>query len=211
MFTGIIKSQAVLRDRKKFREGARHTFQLVGRGPRFELGESVAVDGTCVTISAFRGKRFSVDVIPETLKTTTLGGLKVGQRVNLEPALRVGDALGGHWVSGHVDGVGVIQKLERRGDNFRLQIQTQPDIIRRFVSKGSVAVDGISFTLQEIRNRHFVVGVTPYTFRATTLQRKRVGDSVNLEIDFFAKLVEHFLSPRRAVNLKVKELRRQGF
>lgn len=193
MFTGIIHSQAVLREKKKYRGQIQLVFEILGKNSPFQRGESVAVDGVCVTVASFRGKKFSADLIPETLRSTTLGSLSVGKRVNVERSLRVGDAVGGHWVTGHVDGVGSIRKIERREKSFRLQIEAPTDIIRRLVLKGSVAVDGISFTLQEIRDRAFIVGVTPHTFRVTTLQWKRVGDGVNLEGDLFAKLAEHFL------------------
>lgn len=211
MFTGIIKSQAVLREQKKFKKGIRLAFQLLGKNSHLRLGESIAVNGTCLTVATFHGKKFSADVIPETLQTTTSGSLHTGQRVNVERSLRVGDPLGGHWVTGHVDGIGFIQKIERRNENFRLQIEAPIDIIRRLVCKGSIAIDGISFTLQEVRKHSFVVGVTPHTFRATTLQWKRVGDPVNLEVDLFAKLVQHFLKGVRTPSLRERELRRQGF
>ena len=211
MFTGLIGSQAVLKKKKKVRNQIRLNFSLIGKNSSLRLGESIAVNGACLTISRFRARNFSADLIPETLHETTLGRLEVGQRVNIERALRVGDRLGGHWVTGHVDGVGFIQKIERRGENFRLQIGAPPDIIRRLVGKGSIAVDGISFTLQEVRSRSFVVGVTPHTFRVTTLQWKRVGDPVNLEVDLFAKLVQQFLTGRRTPSLRVKELKQQGF
>lgn len=211
MFTGIIKSQALLCDRKKFKKGIRLAFQLLRKSSHFQKGESVAVDGICLTVTAFRDKKFSADVILETLRATTLGNLCVGKRVNIERSLRVGDALGGHWMTGHVDGVGFIQKIERRGDNFRLQIEAPLAIIRRLVCKGSIAVDGISFTLQEVRKHLFVVGVIPHTLRVTTLQWKRPGDPVNLEIDLFSKLVQHFLKDGRASSLSEGKLRRQGF
>ena len=211
MFTGIIRSQAVLRDKKKLKNQIRLIFDGVSKRTSFQLGESVAIDGTCLTVSQANRKSFSFDVIPETFQTTTLGGLKIGQRVNLERSLRVGDELGGHWVSGHIDGIGRIKKIERRGENFRLHIETTADIINSSVLKGSIAIDGISLTLQEIQARSFVIGVTPFTYKATTLQWKRVGDPVNLEIDLFAKLVQHFLSKKKTSGLKEKDLRRQGF
>ncbi len=194
MFTGIIESQAVLKEKKKLPKEARLTFEVLGKTPPFRIGESVAVDGVCVTVTNARARKFSVDLIPETLRSTHLKNLSVGKKVNFERALRMGDPLGGHWVSGHVDGVGLIRKIERRGKNFLFQIEAPSPLLRQLVPKGSIAVDGISFTLQEIKNRHFVVGVIPHTYRATTLQWKKEGDTVNLEVDFFAKLVQHFLA-----------------
>lgn len=211
MFTGIIQHQAVLREKREFRDEVRLTFEILGRGFPFRLGESVAVDGVCVTVTSFRGRRFSADLIPETLQATTLGKFSLGGRVNIERSLKVGDALGGHWVTGHVDGVGLIRKMEHRGTSFRLQIEAPADIIRHFVKKGSVTIDGISLTVQEIRNCSFVVGVIPETLRRTTFQWKRVGERVNLEVDYFAKLIQHFLAQNRASSSTVKGLKRQGF
>jgi len=196
MFTGIIENQAVLERKSRNGSEGKFRFRILGPSRHFRRGESVALDGVCLTVSNFRGKGFSVDLLPETLQSTTLGGLSVGERVNVERELRLGDGMGGHWVMGHVDGVGTLQRIERRKDSFRLQIQASLDIMRRLVRKGSVAVDGISFTLQEVRKRSFVIGVTPHTFRVAALQWKRPGDQVNLEVDLMARLVEHFLSKR---------------
>lgn len=212
MFTGIITSQAVLREKKSGKNGTRLTFEALGRTPPFRLGQSVAVDGVCVTVAAFRGKRFSVDLIEETLRLTTLGPLSVGERVNLERALCVGDELGGHWVTGHVEGMGTIQKIERRGEGLRLEIAAPPEIFRRLMPKGSVAIDGISFTVQAIHRNSFEVGVTPYTFQVTTLPLKREGSRVNLEADLFAKLAEEFFSKRnRRSFFTINTLQAQGF
>lgn len=197
MFTGSIESQAVLKSKKNSSREVRLTFEGRGEDSPFRLGESVAIDGACTTISTFHGPNFSVDLIPETRVATTLGRLKVGQKVNLERALRVGDRLGGHWVTGHVDGLGKIRRIKRHGRSFHLQIEASTDIIRHLVAKGSIAIDGISFTLQKIEKGFFTVGVTPHTFRATTLQWKKAGDPVNLEIDLLAKLVRHFLSSKK--------------
>lgn len=211
MFTGIIQSQAVLKEKKKSRKNVRLTFRVLGNVSRFKLGESVAIDGVCLTVAACRGKEFSADFLPETLASTTLRKLEPGERVNFERALRMGDSAGGHWVTGHVDGIGFIREFAPRGTNFRLQIEAPPDIIPSLVRKGSVAVDGMSLTLQEVRNRHFVVGVTPHTYRVTTLPWKRTGDPVNLEVDLLAKLVRKFIGRRKRSSLREKDLRRQGF
>lgn len=210
MFTGIIESQAILREKERLLRQTRLTFEVFTRRPNFRIGESVAVDGVCVTITAFRGKKFSVDLIPETLRSTSFKGLRIGQKVNFERALRVGDRLGGHWVSGHVDGVGRIRKIVHRHGNFLFQIEAPSSLLRQLVTKGSVAVDGISFTVQEIKERYFVIGVIPHTYRVTTLQSKKEGDFVNLEIDFFAKLVQHFFSGGRSFALRAKDLHLPG-
>ena len=157
----------------------------------------MAIDGVCLTVTNSRGKNFSADLIHETLKVTTLGKLLPGMRVNFERSLRAGDRVGGHWVMGHVDGMGRIQKIERRGTGFGLKIKAPADIMPFLVSKGSIAVDGASFTLQKIGRRSFVLGVTPHSYRTTSLQFKRTGNAVNLEIDLFARLVRRFLSGKR--------------
>ena len=211
MFTGIITSQAVLREKKWARFRTHLGFEILGKSLPLHLGQSLAVDGVCVTVAAFRGKKFSVDLIEDTLRSTTLGNLSVGERVNLERALRAGDELGGHWVSGHVDGVGTLRKIQRRGDELRLQISAPASILQSLVEKGSVAIDGISFTLQKILQDSFEVGVTPHTFRVTTLPWKREGSRVNLEADLFTKLVEHFVLSKKKSPLSVKRLQEQGF
>ena len=215
MFTGIVTSRAVLRERekKKTKGSLRLTFEILGKSPRFQLGQSLAVDGACVTVAGFRGKKFSVDLIDETLRSTTLGKLSPGRRVNLECSLHAGDALGGHWVTGHVDGIGIIQKISRRDGSLQFEISAPRDIRRYLVNKGSVTIDGISFTIQEIRRGSFVIGVTPHTFRVTTLSWKREGDRVNLEADHFAKLVKHFVSngAKKTFSFNIKTLQAQGF
>jgi riboflavin synthase len=211
MFTGIIESQAVLKKKNDRIDQVCFTFEILGKKIPFRLGESVAVDGVCLTVSAFNGKNFSADIIPETLNATTLSHLTIGDRVNIEPALRLGTRMGGHFLTGHVDGVGRIQKFERRGRNFRLQIKAPIDIMHHLVVKGSIAIDGISFTLQQIRKQSFTVGLTPHTFQRTALQRKQMGEPVNLEVDLLAKLVRNFLSRKQRPHLKVQRLRSLGF
>lgn len=211
MFTGIIHSQGVMLKKESVRGKTRLIFEVLAKSWRFELGKSIAVNGVCLTVADFRGKKFDADLIKETLKSTTLGGLRAGERVNLEPALRMGDEIGGHWVTGHVDGVGVIRKIEKRSGGQGIRIQAPRDLIHRFIPKGSVAIDGISFTLQEIHSDSFTVGVTPHTFKVTTLPSKREGSKVNLEVDLFAKLAEHFLAKKKTPSLNVKALQAQGF
>lgn len=211
MFAGIVRSQGVLRKKESVRQKMRLTFEVLSKPWHFDLGESIAVSGVCLTVAAFRGKKFSADLIQETLQSTTLGDLQPGEHVNLEPALRMGDEIGGHWVTGHVDGVGIIRKIEKRKGDLQLRIQAPDDLIGRFIPKGSVAIDGISFTLQEIYDDSFSVGVTPHTFKVTHLPFKREDSHVNLEVDLFAKLVEHFLLKRKTPSFSVKALQTQGF
>ncbi len=211
MFTGIIESQAVLRDKKSLGDQTRLTFEVLGQNSSFKLGESIALDGVCLTVSKFQGRRFSTDLLPETLRSTLLGRLEKGERVNFERALRAGDRVGGHFVTGHVDGIGKVERIARRGKSFQLRLKAPASLVENLVPKGSIAVDGVSFTSQKIGKGFFTVEVTPHTFRATTLQWKRVGSAVNLEVDLFAKLVRHYLANRRKKSFKTKALRQQGF
>lgn len=210
MFTGIIQDQAVLKEKKKDRNQLRLTFELQ-KPHRFQKGESVAVDGVCLTVTSFRGRRFSADILPETLQATTLNRLNVGGQVNIEHPLRSGDPVGGHWVTGHVDGVGRICRKERKGRGLCLQIRAPAGIIRLLIKKGSLAVDGISFTLQDIQEHSFVVGVTPHTARVTTLGKKGPGGYVNLENDLLIKAATRFSPTRRGPSLTERFLRKQGF
>jgi len=132
-----------------------------------------------------------MEVIPETLRDTTLGGLTAGRsRVNLERALRMGDSFGGHLVSGHVDGKGKIEDFENRGENYLLKITLPPKLLNQLVPKGSVAIDGISLTVQKIGKKGFEVGIIPHTWKVTSLSVKKIGDEVNIELDMFTKYVE---------------------
>lgn len=211
MFTGIIQAQAVLKNIQRRKNGVELTFEKVGTNTRFRKGESVAVDGTCLTVTRSKGKKFTVDVIPETLQATTLGRLEPGERVNIERSLKFGDRIGGHWVTGHVDGVGRIRQLEPRGKGLALEISAPQKIMNSLIQKGSIAVDGISFTVQKVGTRTFRLGVIPETVRATTLRWKKIGDGVNLETDLLAKLVQRSLSTRRSALVQEKKLRQQGF
>jgi riboflavin synthase len=161
------------------------------------LGESIAVDGACLTVTARRGRRFAVDLSPETVRRTTLGQAPVGARVNLERALRLADRLGGHLVLGHVDGVGRLERITLDGD-WRLYRFSAPRALGRYlVEKGSIAVDGVSLTVFACRGSAFSVALIPHTLAATTLGAKRPGAAVNLEADVLMKHVERLLRPVR--------------
>lgn len=179
-----------------------------------KAGESIAVDGVCLTAVKAGPKNFEADVIDETLRATRLGRLKAGDRVNLERSLRAGDLIGGHFVTGHVNGTGIIRKIERRGANYALQIQAPADIIQSLAVKGSIALDGISLTVQAIRANTFKVAIIPLTLRETALKRKKKGDGVNLEIDLTRRYLKDLMtlpvfSP--APRLTLKQLKSQGF
>ncbi|MEB3266582.1 MAG: riboflavin synthase [Cyanobacteriota bacterium] len=167
-------------------------------GP-LSLGDSVAVDGVCLTVARLHGDGFSADVSPETLARSGLAErAAAGQRVNLEPALRLSDRLGGHLVSGHVDGRGLVRGISRAGQAWRLELAWHDPAYGRFIcDKASVAVDGISLTVAgcEADGRHFWIAVVPHTWSSTTLADRCVGDGVNLEADLLAKYTERLLRP----------------
>jgi riboflavin synthase len=169
------------------------------------LGASVAVDGVCLTVSHVERGGLAFDVVPETLRKTTLGERAVGDLVNLERALRVGDELGGHWVQGHVEGCGEVVGVERRGDDVRLSVAVSPALLSGVIPKGSVTLDGVSLTVGEVeqateagRGGRFGVYLVPHTLAVTGLGGRRVGDRVNVEPDVLGRWVEHHV--RRALS-----------
>jgi len=196
VFTGIIEATArTLRVEAKG-GGTRLTLEAAVPLPRLALGESIAIDGACLTVTSFRGRRFTVEVSPETLRRTTLGRLRAGGRVNLERALRLGDRLGGHVVLGHVDGVGRIESITPDRDWMLYRFRAPKDLAPYLVEKGSVAVDGVSLTLFACRGTSFTVALIPHTLRNTTLGTRRPGDAVNLEADILLKQIAAMLRSR---------------
>ena len=157
------------------------------------VGDSVAVAGVCLTAVEAADGVLAFDVVPETLRRSSLGRLEPGAGVNVEPSLRVGDQLGGHFVQGHVDGVGHVRRADAEG----LEIEAPPDVLRYCAEKGSIAVEGVSLTIAGLDEKSFSVALIPHTLAATTLGRRRVGDSVNLETDILAKYVDRHLTAQR--------------
>ncbi|HNU72531.1 MAG TPA: riboflavin synthase [Thermodesulfobacteriota bacterium] len=158
-----------------------------------DVGASIAVDGVCLTVVQARHGRFSVDVSPETLSRTTLQERKRGDQVNLERALRISDRLGGHLVSGHIDGTGLVKLIRKEANALIITFSAETAVTRYIVEKGSVAIDGISLTVNSVEEREFSVSIIPHTAEITTLGRKKTGSSVNIETDIIGKYVEKFL------------------
>jgi riboflavin synthase len=183
MFTGIVREVG----RVVEFDGSR---LVVDAATKAESGDSIAVEGVCLTV--LDGSRLAFDVVPETLSRTTLGGLRPGDRVNIEPALRVGDPLGGHNVQGHVDGIGRVRSIGEP-----VWIDAPADILRYCIEKGSITVDGVSLTIAAIDAAGFAVALIPHTLTATTLGELEPGDPVNLEADVLAKYVERLLEAPR--------------
>jgi riboflavin synthase len=162
---------------------------------RCAIGDSIAVAGVCLTAIAFEPRAFSADVSRETLSLTTIGDWRAGRRVNLEPAVRAGDALGGHLVSGHVDGVGEVSARFDQARSQGLRIRVPPTLARYFARKGSVALDGVSLTVNAVERQEIEVNLVPHTLAVTTLAELAVGDRVNLEVDLIARYIERLVLP----------------
>jgi riboflavin synthase len=161
---------------------------------RIAIGDSVSVQGACLTVTRKEETRFYADVSRETMAKTTLGTLSPGSRVNLEPSLRAGDALGGHLVSGHVDAVGTLRSLVQDARSWRLQFELPPSLMRFVAPKGSICVNGVSLTVNEVEGRRFEVNIIPHTFQVTTLGEMKIDDGVNIEIDVIARYLERLMT-----------------
>jgi len=201
MFTGIVEETGVIRAIKPTKKSIELTVQMNQCGRGLKLGASLAINGCCLTVVKLgsRGKsrlaRF--DLLKETWNRTNLQFAKSGSLVNLERPLRTDGDLGGHFVTGHIDGLGKIIRWERMGQDHVLDISAPPDVMRYIVFKGSIAVDGISLTVAGVNKKGFRIWIIPHTFEVTALRERKVGDAVNLEGDLLGKYVEKFLSLRK--------------
>ena len=192
MFTGIIEEMGIVKSIKS-------KVIIIEANKIFDdlkLGDSVAVNGTCLTVSSFSNKIFNADITNETLSRTNLGDLKSGFKVNLERALTLNGRLGGHIVSGHIDGVGIIKNISKKSEDIELVIEVPTNLMKYIIEKGSVAVDGISLTIAKVDNNknNFSVAIIPHTLKETVLYYKKAGDKVNIENDIIGKYVERLLS-----------------
>jgi riboflavin synthase len=194
VFTGIVRELGLVVEA----DGAGGGLDLLVHAPetaaRTGVGDSVSVNGVCLTATAIEAGAMSFHAVPETIGRSTLGSLAADSRVNVEPALRAGEELGGHYVQGHVDAVGVIQSVEAEGEGLRVFVEAPADVLRYCVAKGSVTVDGVSLTVAELAEDAFAVALVPHTLAATTLSDVRPGQPVNLEADVLAKYVERLIS-----------------
>lgn len=197
MFTGIVREQAIVVSADDVANGRTIALRAPATAPLAGLGDSVAVNGCCLTVEAAAGSLLTFHAVPETLSRTTLGDLRSDDLVNVEPALRAGDPLGGHYVQGHVDAVGHVQSVEAEGEGLRVFVEAPEDVLRYCVVKGSVVVDGVSLTVAELAPDAFAVALVPHTIEATTLSTLRPGQGVNLEADVLAKYVERLLTESR--------------
>jgi riboflavin synthase len=189
MFTGIVRERGSVASIEAQGDSVRFEIAAPETASALAVGDSVSISGACLTATAVTDGSFSVTAVPETLSRTTLGRLVAGGEVNVEPALHAGDALGGHFVQGHVDAVGRIASR----DEGRVWVEASPEVLRYCVEKGSITVDGVSLTIAALRTDAFEVALIPHTLEVTTLGALEPGDEVNLEVDVLAKYVEKLI------------------
>jgi riboflavin synthase len=193
MFTGLIRELGTVVSRSGDEAGVRIELAAPQTAQASAIGDSVAIDGVCLTVVARTDQTLAFDAVPETLDRTALATLEPGSRVNLEPALRTGEPLGGHYVQGHVDGVGSVRSVQPEGDGKRLWFDLASDLLRYIVEKGSVSVQGVSLTVAAADEAGFAVALIPHTLAATNLDSLNDGSPVNVEVDVLAKYVEKLL------------------
>ena len=193
MFTGIIEELGKIKSVKKGGNSVALSLEASKVLSDVKLGDSIAVNGVCLTVTSFTSKSFTADVMPETMSRTNLGSLNIGAKVNMERALRVGDRLGGHMVSGHIDGQGEIVGTKRDDNAIWITIAAPKNILKYIIEKGSIAIDGISLTVAYVDEKVFKVSIIPHTQDETTLCSLASGTKVNLENDLTAKYIEKFI------------------
>jgi len=208
MFTGLIEEMGEV----KFRRQKNNILTLGIQGGKVlennRVGDSISVDGVCLTVSALKNKILHFDVMAETLKVSTLGSLRIGDRVNLERALKVEDRFGGHFVTGHIDGKGEIIEITSEQDSKKVKIAVSPQLTGYIVPKGSIAVDGISLTVVDVGRNYFTVSLIPHTLKNSTLGMRRHGNEVNIELDILAKYVAKLKGEKEKKGDYLKELLR---
>jgi len=195
VFTGIVRERGRVASVQEDGQARRLEIEAPTTASQLAIGDSVSVGGCCLTATAVDNGRFSVTAVPESVSRTTLGRLVPGEEVNLETATRAGEPLGGHYVQGHVDGVGAIASVEPEDEGARVWVEAPPELLRYCVEKGSIAVDGVSLTITALREDAFEVALVPHTLEETTLGRLKPRDEVNLEADVLAKYVERLIDP----------------
>lgn len=202
MFTGLIEEVGKVESVIKSTKSAKITIKACKILEGIKLGDSISTNGVCLTITSFSGNSFIVDVMPETMRNSNLSKLSPGEQVNLERALRASDRLGGHMVSGHIDGIGTIKNYEQEDNAVWITVAAAAEILKYVVHKGSIAIDGVSLTIACVDETEFKVSIIPHTKEKTTLLDKKVGDQLNLECDVIGKYIEKFLGVREQTPTK---------
>lgn len=214
MFTGLVERVAAVQAVQSTAGGRTLTIDLGPLAVDAHPGDSICVNGVCLTISRLQGSRAAFDVMGETLRVSTLGGLQPGVAVHLERALAANGRFGGHFVQGHIDGVGTVDRIERDAARHVLWVSAAPELMRLMIAKGSVAIDGVSLTVVTVERRRFSVWLIPTTLAETALGQRRVGDPVNLEADLVSKWINRRLDEMLGADagpLTLEKLREQGF
>ncbi|KGM94253.1 riboflavin synthase subunit alpha [Clostridium novyi A str. 4552] len=215
MFTGIVEEIGIINSIFQSRENARIKIDANKVLEDVNLGDSICTNGVCLTVTEYDSKGFTVDVMGETLRRSNLGELKKGDKVNLERALALGGRFGGHIVSGHIDGVGVIKEFSNEGNAIWISIEASNDILKSIVFKGSITIDGVSLTVAYVDDDIFKVCIIPHTQSETILTSKKTGDKVNLECDVIAKYIEKLLmvqeKEEKKKTINIDFLKENGF
>lgn len=215
MFTGIIEHLGTVNTLKLHNTGGRLTIHAPAVAPHLAIANSIAVDGCCLTVVELAGECFSADLSAETIRKTSIGEWKPGQRVNLEQPMTAGKEFGGHFVLGHVDTIGRVSRLEPEGENWWYGVEVPEGFAKYVVPQGSIAIDGISLTVARWNGRVAEIAIIPFTYEQTNVKSKKIGDAVNLEGDVLGKYVERYLEARRTAkssgNLTIEQLVQQGF
>ncbi len=202
MFTGIVEDIGTIVKINRHEKAAELQIKSQLITSDVQLGDSIAVNGTCLTVTRFEKEIFSVDAVPETMKKSNLTNLSIGSKVNLERAVKAETRLGGHMVSGHIDTVGTITNIKKEENAIWFTVQLSDDYIKYLIPKGSVAIDGISLTVVHVTENEFDVSVIPHSLQNTTLLHRKKGDTVNIECDMIAKYIERFVSYKSSENSK---------
>lgn len=211
MFTGIIEAVGVVNEIKSSEKGLSLQLSIPSSFDDVKVGDSISVNGVCLTAKTVSPERFSADVSQETVSRTTFGSIKPGNTVNLERALRLSDRLGGHIVSGHIDGTAKLNDKRSEGESIRLNFSLGKEMLRYVITKGSIAIDGISLTVNDVADSGFSVNIIPHTAQNTTILGKKVGDEVNIEVDVIGKYVERLLGKGKESKVDKTFLLEHGF
>lgn len=217
MFTGLVEEIGEVLKISKGTNSSKISIKAENILDGVKLGDSIAVNGTCVTVVEFKKNFFTVDVMAETLRMSNLKDLKIGTKVNLERALRLGDRLGGHIVSGHIDGTGKIINIRNEDISTWIDVELSQELLKYVVSKGSITIDGVSLTVAELNKNYFSVSLIPHTKVETILNYKKIGALVNIECDLIGKYVERMISNSdekvndKSGSVNVEKLKEYGF
>ncbi len=204
MFTGLIEEVGRMKSIHTNKDGKELEIYAEKVLEKVRIGDSISIDGVCLSVTDFSGNYFRVQAVHETLRKSTLGTLQTGSRVNLERAMSAGGRFGGHIVQGHVDGTGKIKQLRKIQNSAEIDIIIPDKLMNYIVTKGSIAISGISLTVAEKREKSITIAVIPITFEDTSLSHKRIGDPVNIEVDVFAKYVENFFKKQNNPDITEK-------